>query len=362
MGRTLFSPEPKEKREELFNRDEELETLLTSIRKGEKLIVIQGIRRIGKSSLLNVALNECRYPSLKLDLREIYFTHSSISKFHFYRALSEEFSKLNKLYNLSSILKRIKGVKISGLEVEFDWSKEGVSLPTLFKTLDGWASSRGRMVIAFDEAQYFRLAGRIRYDGILAWAIDNLPNITFILTGSQVGLLQDFLGLEDPDSPLCGRYARVIQLKRLGTDQSLKFLEEGFKQAKVKSPSNLDEVIHTLSGLIGWLTLYGYVFVTEGEAELKQFLIRASKIAESEIKKILHLTDRYFIVLKVVAQGASTWSRIYDACRVIVGPISKSNLSYLLENLVKYGYLERLENGSFSIPDPIIKHLAISEF
>ncbi len=353
----LFDPEPKRKKKDFYNRETELRELLESV-ENERFVVIQGIRRLGKSSLLNIALRKSKYPFVKLDLREIYFTHGSVSKFHLYRALSRELSKLSRIQGFVSMLKKVKGVKIAGFEIQLDWREKGASVADVFRAIDAWASARGKKaIVAFDEAQYLRLAGRTRYDGLLAWAIDNLDSLTFVLTGSQVGVLQDFLGMENPDSPLYGRYAKPIKLGRLSREQAMNFLEKGFEEAGVKQP-NLEGVLDALDGLIGWLTLYGHTCVSEGKAELEWFLKMAAKLAREESEKILRWSDRYQVVLKAVASGANTWSKIYEGASVSLGPVSKSNLTYLLKNLVRYGYLQRQEDGSFTIPDPVIEYMA----
>jgi hypothetical protein len=353
----LFDPEPKKRKKDFYNREDELRELLKSI-ENEKLVVIQGIRRLGKSSLLNVALGESKHPFIKLDLREVYFTHGSVSKFHLYRAFSQELSRLSKTHRLASWLEKVKGIKIAGFEIELDWREKGVPLADIFRAVDRWASARKeKIVIALDEAQYLRLAGRARYDGLLAWAVDNLNNLVFVLTGSQVGVLDDFLGTENPTSPLYGRYVKVIKLERLSREQAMDFLERGFEEAGVKHP-NPEEVINSLDGLIGWLTLYGHAYVSEEKVELKRFLNAAAKLALEEMGKILRWSDRYRMVLKAVANGAVTWSDVREKVTMSAGPISKSEITYLLVNLVRYGYLERRGNGSFTIPDPVVKHVA----
>ena len=353
----LFDPEPKKEKKDFYDRETELRELLQSVER-EKFVVIQGIRRLGKSSLLNVALAESKRPFVKLDLREIYFTHGSVSRFYLYRALSHELSRLSRGHRFISWLKKVSGIKITGFEVQLDWREKGASLTDVFRAMDGWASAhKGKVVIALDEAQYLRLAGRVRYDGLLAWAIDNLDNLAFVLTGSQVGVLQDFLRVEDPSSPLYGRHARIIELGRFSREQAVDFLRRGFKEAGVKQP-DLEEVVETLDGLIGWLTLYGHTRVSEGKAELEWFLKTAAKLAAEESKKILRWSDRYQAVLGAIAGGAFKWSDIYERTSVKLGPISKSDLTYLLDSLVKFGYLERLEDGSFVIPDPVIKYMA----
>ena len=353
----LFDPEPKKRKKDFDNREPELRELLKSIEK-EKLVVIQGIRRLGKSSLLNVALTESKYPFTKLDLREMYFTHGTVSKYQLYRALSQELSKLSRTHRLASWLEKVRGTKVAGFEIQLDWREKGANITDVLRAIDSWAvAHKERVIIAFDEAQYLRLAGRVKYDGLLAWGIDNLNNLVFVLTGSQVGVLQDFLGLENPSSPLYGRYAKIIKLERLSREQAADFLEKGFKEAGAKKP-HLDEVVDALDGLIGWLTLYGHTCVSEGRAELQRFMRAAAKLAREESEKILRWSDRYRMVLRAVAGGAITWSEVYGRICAKFGPISKSNLTYLLDNLVKYGYLERLKDGSFVIPDPVVKYMA----
>lgn len=353
----LFDPEPKKEKRDFYDREAELHELLESIEK-EKFVVIQGIRRLGKSSLLNVALAESKRPFVKLDLREVYFTHGSVSRFHLYRAFSQELSELSRAHRLASWLETVRGIKIAGFEIQLDWRERGASLTDVFRVMDGWASAhKKRVVIAIDEAQYLRLAGRTRYDGLLAWAIDNLDNLVFVLTGSQVGVLQDFLGIEDPRSPLYGRHVRIIKLGRFSREQAVDFLKRGFKEAGVRQP-DLEGVVDALDGLIGWLTLYGHTCVSERKAELEWFLKMAAKLAAEESKKILRWSDRYQVVLRAIASGALRWSEIYERTSVKFGPISKSDLTYLLDNLVKFGYLERREDGSFSIPDPVVKYMA----
>jgi len=49
---------------------------------------------------------------------------------------------------------------------------------------------------------------------LLAWSSDTLENVTFVVTGSEVGVLEDFLQLSDADSPLHGRARLKIKLSR----------------------------------------------------------------------------------------------------------------------------------------------------
>lgn len=61
---------------------------------------------------------------------------------------------------------------------------------------------------------------------MLAWPSDTLENVTFVVTGSEVGVLEDFLKLSDADSPLHGRARLKIKLSRFSKEQSTDFFSE----------------------------------------------------------------------------------------------------------------------------------------
>ncbi|NPA84610.1 MAG: ATP-binding protein [Crenarchaeota archaeon] len=67
----LFSPYPKKKRGELFGRERGARGTEKSVEIGEKLITIMGIRRIGKTSLINVFANEISKRVILIDVRKI---------------------------------------------------------------------------------------------------------------------------------------------------------------------------------------------------------------------------------------------------------------------------------------------------
>ncbi|AIU68939.1 ATPase [Thermococcus eurythermalis] len=358
----LFDLQPKRRREDLYDREEELKEFSEAIELGETLILLLGIRRLGKSSLLNVALSESGKPFSKIDVRSLYFTHGSIPQELLARKLLEGLLKSLKgrdkvRMELVKALSRIKGVKVSGLQVEFD---EKPDLAGLLERLDAWAEKTGRrVIIAFDEAQYLRLSG-IRYDGLIAYAVDNLPNLTFVLTGSEVGMLHDFIGLDDPKKPLFGRYAREITLKRFSKEQSRDFLRRGFDELGVKvQEEEIKKAVEKLDGIVGWLTLYGYIRgvrkLPEKDA-LDELFERAKALVLDEISALTRYSARYRFILKAVALGNSSWSSIKEYVEFKAGKINDAKFSALLKNLVKYGYLEKGEDG-YSIPDPVVKEV-----
>jgi AAA+ ATPase superfamily predicted ATPase len=71
----FFDPRPKEKKEDLFDRERELERFSDALAYSP-LILILGARRMGKTSLMNVALKESCQPYVMIDLRGLPYNPS----------------------------------------------------------------------------------------------------------------------------------------------------------------------------------------------------------------------------------------------------------------------------------------------
>ncbi|BDB99651.1 ATP-binding protein [Saccharolobus caldissimus] len=66
----LFSTEPKDSINDLFDRETEIEKLKRSL--NERMIVILGLKRTGKSSLVLSTLNSLNINYVFVDVRKIY--------------------------------------------------------------------------------------------------------------------------------------------------------------------------------------------------------------------------------------------------------------------------------------------------
>ena len=227
------------------------------------MVVVFGIRRIGKLSLVKVALREAGLPYVLVDVRNIYYSENMVTIPYLIRYLVDGFKKHMRWYerlgfNLKEALRRIRKIHVKNYEIEVEPTAR-ISLTELFSEINLWCSRHGmRFVFVFDEAQYLRFSN-VRYDGILAWAVDNLSSITFILTGSEVVVLREFLRVNDPKAPLFGRYRREIYVDRFAREQSIDFLKKGFRELNLEPDnSELEEAVETFDGLVGWLTYYGY--------------------------------------------------------------------------------------------------------
>ena len=117
-----FKPYPKESKDELFDREEELNLIIKSVSKGERFILLLGIRRVGKTSILNVALKELEFPYIKIDVSKLEAESASMQLL--YREISRGLERnISRFERFKEFLKNIKGLKIGPLGVEIDIKK-----------------------------------------------------------------------------------------------------------------------------------------------------------------------------------------------------------------------------------------------
>ncbi len=343
----LFDLGPKENRSDLFGREREMDALGESIRLREKLIVIYGVRRVGKTSILRVFLNEKKVPYILIDIRDIYFENGYVSLPVICENIISEFEGF---------------IRKLGFETGkiFDAGAYD-SLTKALKAINEWSSSRKlNFVIAFDEAQYLRLGGKTKYDGIIAWSIDNLSNIAYILTGSEIGVLKDFLSYEDVKAPLYGRFRNEITVGRFDAERSKEFLSRGFEEQGLKvEKAELDGAVAQIDGIAGWLTYYGYYRTVKKlarEKAMEKVYAEGSKITMEEVDRLLSKSrGRYLHLLKAVAEGIDSWAEIKRYITAKAGKIPDTRLASLLDSLLKFGFIEK-DGNSYRIIDPILLH------
>lgn len=358
----LFDLRPKECMRELFGREEEVKLLMKAI--STPITLLLGVRRVGKTSLLKSFLNSLDIPHIYIDLRIL--EDGGYSRMQLYQLLSESISNcISKWRKMIECFKGVRGVRISEFSVEFDWREPSLTITSLLNKLNDYAMNKTRegfMIISFDEAQLLRFLlggkGRIDFRRIMAYAYDNLRGLRFILTGSEVGLLLHFLGLDEASSPLYGRYISIVKVERFTKEKSIEFLNKGFKEVNMNvSDDVLDAIIERVDGIPGWLTYFGYMCFESRSASketIKTVVEKALGLVGRELEELFKRSSQYRHVLKAISLGATSWSNIKRAVEVWIGRrLANAEITRLLNTLINLSIVEKT-NGEYRITDPLI--------
>lgn len=322
------------------------------------IILVTGLRRTGKTSFVDVALSEVDHPHVFLDMRDLPIMPS---RAQLLRKIETAFNKLSKKWMpLLDALKHVKGVNIAGSSITFRWDREGVDLVELFDKIDSWAKSRNKFFpIVFDEAQLIR--GNKDILKLFARIADANRNIIMILTGSEIGLLYDFLGLDNPKSPLYGRHCVEIKMRNLTKKEAKAFLYAGFKQIDVQcSSETIEYAIKKLNGVVGWLTLFGAKCRDKGKCTkeiVDEVLDEGGKLARAEALKIVKYSTRYGVILNFLSKvEKANWTEMKTALEIHEKrSLPSSTFTDLLNRLVKTSLIEK-ENSKYRIADPLLAH------
>lgn len=343
----FFDERPKETRENLYDRDEELSLLQSAI--SEPIVLLTGIRRIGKTSILKVFLNNINLPYALIDARISLSSYRAL-----YTIFSDILSQINRKKSIKSILQHFRGISILGVNISLSWDPE--ERASISQILDK-INETGRVIIAFDEAQNLR--GKLSNEilSILAHCYDYCKNITFILTGSEIGLLYDFLKIEDPSSPLYGRHLEEVRVNKFDSKKSLDFLKKGFEQARITAPDEiLEYAVDKLDGIVGWLTEFGHRCLKVKAVE-KSVVDDILELAmKTTVEELSHFSKEYIIIVEAIARGFTRWSEIKkyfeDKKKRI---IYDAELRRYLTILEKRGYVIKTDRGKYELADPVIK-------
>jgi AAA+ ATPase superfamily predicted ATPase len=351
-----FDVRPKNRKEDFYNREKELKQFSDALSYAP-IIVISGMRRTGKTSFLNVALAESNEPHAVLDLRGLPYNPSNAD---IVRRLNVAFNGIDHRWfsKLSDAMKHLRGVEILGNEISFGWGEEGVDLPELFSEINVWAGKeKKQFLMAFDEIQLIR--GDKWIPRFFAHVADSYRNIILILTGSECGLMFDFLGFDDPNAPLFGRSYVQIQMENFSAQQAEDFLIKGFQQMGLAASSQVvNYAVQNLDGSAGWLTLFGSRCQhkhSSTEAIVDEVVSEAGMIAREEALKLTVISKRYGAVLNYLAGvGQASWRQIKTVTEANEGhALTHSAISKVLNNLVKTAFLYKVDE-KYSIADPLM--------
>ena len=354
----LFDIRPKKRRVDLYDFDEEYGRFVKCL--GEPLIVVRGLRRTGKTSLILTGLEETRAPYVLVDFREPCYSRRDLYTV-LSRSLSVFASRISgwgRVFSLfKSVFSSIRGISIYGFQVSISWGKGRPLLTDVFRSLDYLALKTGlKVAIVLDEVQ--KLVGRVKFEllNAIAYAFDYMENISFILSGSEMGLLYGIL--DNLKSPLYGRAHVTIETRKFSKKESEDFLIKGFTELNMRvSGEEIEEAVETLDGIVGWLTYYGYSKHIGGES-LGEIRRKAVELAREELENFLKQRvsrRRYILVMKALARGVKEWGRLKNHLeKAEEKPISERVLYDILATLKKHSII----NDKLEYTDPVVKEAA----
>ena len=354
----LFDIHPKTSIEELFGRKAEYLSFLDAIEKRRNFFIITGPRRIGKTSFLYATLNELEreygIPYAVIDARAA----TSVNSKYPQKVIAERLYKaIVRKGFIGGIISRLKGINLGGAGIEL--RDEKLDIIDVFSAIN---EGNELAVIAFDEAQYLRFSNE-DLTKLFAWVLDSLSNIVLVFTGSQVGVLENFLRLDDGASPLYGRYEVRINLPRFNPSESLEFLRRGFEEYGIDvNERELLPVVNTLDGVPGWLVHYGAHRIDglRNDEAIELVLEKATKYVQTEFGELDKFSPRYRVVIRAIAQlsegkGYARWEKIKEfAERELGEEIDEKSMRGYLSKLMDYGFLETIGYGKYRIPDPVM--------
>jgi len=165
-----FDPEPKKLRKDFFDMDTELSKFKEALR-ACKLVVVTGLRRYSKTSLILTGLNELGLDYVFLDCRLL---PRPVIIGSILKLLANESSRKSWV---SKVLSGIEGVSIGPFGVSFKRADYG----TLIDVISALSSK----VLVLDEAQELRFF-RYRLDSLLAYIYDH-TDVKVVVSGGLGG-------------------------------------------------------------------------------------------------------------------------------------------------------------------------------
>lgn len=335
-----FEVEPKGRKKDFFNYESEYGQVKSAIARRDKIIAVVGVRRVGKTSLLNLVYHETNCLKLWLDGRVVADPKKDIFAAIYETAKSgtpKIFGKIDSL-NLSAFGIGL-GIRL-GPESRIEIEKK--------------ISASGRIFVFIDEAQRMPI---LDLADVLSYFYDRFPQVSFIISGSEVGLVEGILGEKDAEHPLYGREVAKVAIERLDRNRSAEYLKKGFAQIGVGiSDGEIVEAVNELDGLIGWLTLYGYEKgVKKSPDALAKTSQTAARIAASEIVHFLKKAKNRELYLSILRNvGGSGWEELRSKSGKDYGKkLNQSLFTFALEKLVSHSFVEK-KDQKYILSDPLL--------
>lgn len=368
----LFDVRPKEDKKDLYDRDREIEEIKESINR-KVWIAVYGMRRVGKTSVVNVAVNDPKYMVIKLNLMRIYDPKKKkYPKTSFISLFLEGINEAVRKYTLGGRLIRFIS-NVLGIDensfIDFNLVRirprlkkfRGEDVSSIVRELDLLAGDNKRtLILIFDEAQELMKVNGINFSSVFHDIYDYCKNTTVIFTGSSVGILENMLKSLEYEKPFFGRFIRRIKIEEFDERLSRDFLLKGFEEEGVVVKDEvIEEALRRFDGIPGWLTFFGseYSFrIRHGERQVNVDDIE--KMAVEEVRKEVRdfilgtqSPERYSATILALDRlgGKGSVTEVTKVVSSILSEVPTPRIYEILNRLVGLGFIEK-ENEEYSLP------------
>jgi uncharacterized protein len=352
----LFDLAPKESAGSLYGRDGELAELVRLV-EARRWVVVLGPRMVGKTSLVKAVRNRLRRPGAYVNLWGVRNVQGLVEGL--ISGLNESASVRARLIRAA---RRVEGVSAgpAGLAV----TAPRAPLKTAWDLLDLLGTEKQDCLVILDEVQELSAnAGALLK--LLGNVFNSRPNITFVFTGSRVGLSRTLLE-PSTTSPLFGRAPVAMSLGAFDRPTSKEFLIRGAREAGLAlSASDTAAALDgPLDGTPGWLTLFGnHLAIRRLSADqaLAETIREGKKVAEADLAHFLstHEARIYWPALKAIAVGSS-WKTIREyVSRSTDSTANDGTILRILRGL-ESSYIAHSVDGVYTFLDPMVRAFVLT--
>jgi uncharacterized protein len=352
----LFDLAPKESAGSLFGRDLQVAEL-TRLVEARRWAVVLGPRMVGKTSLVKAVRNRLRRPGAYVNLWGVRNVQGLVEGL--ISGFNESASVRARLVRAA---RRVESLSVgpAGLSV----SAPRAPLKTAWDLLDLLGTERRDCLIVLDEVQELSAnAGALLK--LLGNVFNTRPNITFVFTGSRVGLARTLLE-PTTTSPLFGRAPVAVSLEPFDKSTSEQFLLRGGREAGVHlSHSDIVSALEgPLDGTPGWLTLFGNHLVVRHlpvRRAIEEAVREGKKVAEADLAHFLfsHDVRLYWPALKAIALGAS-WGTIREYVSRSTGGTANDGAILRILRALESSFLARPVEGRYELIDPMVRAFVLA--
>jgi len=199
-------------------------------------------------------------------------------------------------------------------------------------------------------------------DKMLAYLYDHTQRITFVVAGSEIGVVDEVLG--GKGGAMSGRLYLNVDMKPLSRESAREFLVRGFAEAGKDIPSyEINDALTKLGTLPGWLTYYGNLRLREKHSLAIRRVIKDGKVIVSE--EIDHFLSsrrnrkRYLRILRILSSGKKEWQEIYNLLKLKDKKVPKSRVSEFLSVLQGFGFVSKIDSF-YQLSDPMLNQFLSS--